>query len=100
MREYKEIRCHELKTLIEHFEDVTNRSKKAELRKNDRDFRIGDFLLLKEWDGESYTGYWFLARITHVLIGSDYVQKGHAMLSFEMQAGHYRETRSYDQRSS
>lgn len=79
-----EVRCHELKTLREYFRAIKNRTKKAELRKTDRDFMIGDFMLLKEWVGEQFTGDWVLARITHILDGSHYVHEGYALLSFEV----------------
>ena len=41
---------HELKTWPEFFTETRSGRKKFELRRNDRDFRVGDQLLLKEWD--------------------------------------------------
>lgn len=46
----------ELKIMPEYFEAVRTERKTFELRKNDRGYMIGDTLILKEWDGEKYTG--------------------------------------------
>ena len=50
---------HELKTWPECFWDIVNRRKTFEVRKNDRNFRIGDRLELLEFDPETnkYTGF-------------------------------------------
>ncbi|MFA5381985.1 MAG: DUF3850 domain-containing protein [Candidatus Micrarchaeia archaeon] len=47
---------HSLKTWPEFFQLTLNGKKKFELRRNDRDYRVGDELLLKEWDPEVYRG--------------------------------------------
>jgi len=47
---------HELKTLPEYFEAVNEGVKTFEIRKNDRNYQVNDFLLLKEFDGTNYTG--------------------------------------------
>lgn len=47
---------HVLKILPEYFNDVANLNKQFELRKDDRDYQIGDFLLLKEFADGEYTG--------------------------------------------
>ena len=46
---------HELKILPEYFDAVARREKTFEIRKNDRGFKVGDYLTLKEQDGEQYT---------------------------------------------
>lgn len=40
---------HALKTLPEYFEAVWENKKTFELRKNDRDFKVGDYLAFNEW---------------------------------------------------
>lgn len=47
----------ELKTWPEYFEDL-NRGKTFEIRKDDREFKVRDFIILKEWvpEREIYTG--------------------------------------------
>jgi ASC-1-like (ASCH) protein len=41
---------HELKTLTKYFHAVVSGNKNFELRKNDRDFKVGDILMLKEFN--------------------------------------------------
>ena len=41
-------KTHELKILPEQFWSVVAGHKKAELRKNDRDFKVGDTIILWE----------------------------------------------------
>lgn len=47
---------YDLKILPKYYEDVRNGKKEFEIRKNDRDYKINDVLLLREFDGEKYTG--------------------------------------------
>lgn len=57
---------HDLKIGPFFFSAVSGGQKKAEFRENDRDFKCGDFLRLREWDGE-YTGSELMVVITHIL---------------------------------
>lgn len=47
---------HELKIYPDYFEDVVGRKKDFEIRRLDRDYKVGDTLVLNEWDGKQYTG--------------------------------------------
>jgi hypothetical protein len=46
---------HELKTLPEHFANAKSKLKPFEIRRDDRGFKVGDKVILREWD-QSY-GY-------------------------------------------
>jgi hypothetical protein len=85
---------HELKTWPEHFSEIVAGRKNFELRRNDRDFKVGDELLLREYwyqycnpDGsskEGYSGRILHRRIDYVLdsYGAVYgVEKGYVILS-------------------
>lgn len=62
---------HELKIWPEFFASILNGTKTFEVRKNDRDFKIGDRILLREYepDTNTYTGDNLLISITYVLHG-------------------------------
>lgn len=78
---------HELKTLPQYFNDVESYVKKFEIRKNDRDFKLGDFLELKEWDdkAEQYTGRKISRCISYILKGGKLgLKRGYCILGLEM----------------
>lgn len=58
---------HELKTIQPYFDEVVHRKKPFELRKDDRDYLIGDTLKLKEWTGKKFTGQYVEYKITYIL---------------------------------
>ncbi|EKE9396612.1 DUF3850 domain-containing protein, partial [Listeria monocytogenes] len=49
-------KTHELKILSEYFWDIAEGRKTFEIRKNDRNFQVGDYLILKEFKEEKHTG--------------------------------------------
>ncbi|MBO1298936.1 MULTISPECIES: DUF3850 domain-containing protein [Enterococcus] len=72
---------HELKILPEHFEAVTSGRKQFEIRKNDGDYKVGDRLYLREWNGENFTGDSYKAEVTYI---TDYAQKdGYVVMGIE-----------------
>jgi len=60
---------HELKTWNKYFELIASGQKPFELRKNDRDFLVGQELLLREYNPQThtYTGRTLRRKITCVL---------------------------------
>jgi hypothetical protein len=59
---------HELKTWPGPFQATWNGLKLFEFRKNDRDFKVGDTLLLREYDPYiGYTGREIITKITYIL---------------------------------
>ena len=57
---------HELKIAPQWFKEVDEGRKKAEVRRFDRDYRVGDLLILREWEDE-YTRRETAVEITHIL---------------------------------
>lgn len=49
-------KVHELKILPKWFDDVASEKKNFEIRRADRDFKVGDILVLKEYERGRYTG--------------------------------------------
>ena len=58
---------HELKIYPQYFEDVISGKKKFEIRKNDRKYRVGDILILKEWDNIKYSGREAKAEVIYLI---------------------------------
>ncbi|EAK9780846.1 ASCH/PUA domain-containing protein [Listeria monocytogenes] len=64
-------KTHELKILSEYFWDIAEGRKTFEIRKNDRDFQVGDTLILLEWD-DMDTGLYTVVEVVYM---TDYEQK-------------------------
>ena len=58
---------HRLKTIQPFFQEIKERKKNFELRLNDRDFQIGDTVVLEEWTGKCYTGDGVTRKIKYIL---------------------------------
>ncbi|WP_101696660.1 DUF3850 domain-containing protein [Clostridium minihomine] len=72
-------RVHELKIRPEYFGSVDMGLKPFEVRKDDRGFSAGDFLILKEWSN-GYTGHEVRVAITYILRESCYVRPGYIIM--------------------
>ena len=57
----------EKKILPEFFEAVVRGDKTFEVRKDEDDVQVGDTIILREWDGTSYTGRWTHVYVSYVL---------------------------------
>lgn len=76
---------HKLKIKSEHFSAVINKTKTAEIRYNDRNYQVGDILILNEIDSlGNFTGNNCAVIVTHILDDNQYLQTGYVMLSFRM----------------
>ncbi|GEO68048.1 ASCH/PUA domain-containing protein [Levilactobacillus spicheri] len=65
---------HELKIQPDYFKAVFMGTKTFEIRKNDRGYKVGDMLILKEWvpENKRYTGKIVARKVTYI---TDYQQK-------------------------
>lgn len=57
----------EKKVLPEYYKGIRTHKKMFEIRKDDDNIRPGDILVLREWDGEKYTGGLTRREVTAVL---------------------------------
>jgi len=76
---------HALKTTPKYFEDVISGKKPFEVRKNDRDFRVCDYVALNEYDidkpeRERYSGRSALLQISYILDNAEYCKDGYVVL--------------------
>lgn len=77
---------HELKCTPEHWPYYKTGVKNNSMRWNDRNFAVGDIVILKLWEDERFvTGEVVVKRITHVLHDFDFkpMPKGYCIISLE-----------------
>ena len=78
---------HELKSWPSQFQAMWTGLKRAEFRRDDRGYEVGDLLELREWDPgrQQYTGFQLTARVTHLVRGPELeVPAGFVVLSIEV----------------
>lgn len=78
---------HTLKTDFGLMPDIRNRIKTFDVRKNDREFKVGDTLLLHGWNKktEKYTDQKIKVEVTYILPGGQYgIQKGFVVLAIKV----------------
>lgn len=78
---------HELKILPEYFEQVIKGYKPFEVRKDDRDYKLWDCLVLREYENGEYTGNYTSKTITYILGREEnekqYVAEGYVILGIK-----------------
>jgi len=62
---------------------VENGVKPFEVRYNDRDYKVGDLLVLEEFADGEYTGRKMRYEITYVLSDPEYVKEGYVILGIK-----------------
>lgn len=78
---------HELKTRSEYFKETFNKNKMFECRYDDRDFQVGDIVILKEWDeGMGYSGREIRGEITYILDKFAGLNEGWVVLSIKIKS--------------
>jgi hypothetical protein len=89
-REYHQLidikSTHDLKTWPSAFEPINNEDKLFEIRKNDRDFKVGDRLNLHEWNPESetYSGRVISCKVKYISYGPAWeIPIGYCVMSIE-----------------
>lgn len=88
---------HILKTLNPHFEAVWGQRKMFEIRKNDRGYRVGDYLFLGEYnlDTCTFTGRMVEVQVTYIYEPDDNVgglEEGYIIMGFRNVASGYIQT--------
>ena len=75
-------KVHELKIRPEYYNPVSNGTKTFEVRRDDRNFITGDFLILREYveQQKRYTGREVQVAVTYILRDSCYVRSGYVIM--------------------
>ena len=78
-------KIHQLKILPKYFQSVLSGEKTFEVRKDDRNFQLGDIVVLDEFDDIScsFTGNYVGVRITYILRDSEFCKSGYCIFSFK-----------------
>ena len=78
-------KTHYLKTWPEYFQAMKSGKKTFEIRKNDRDYEVGDTLVLQEYYPESkwYTGDEIQREVTYLLAEMPFVPEGYVCMAVE-----------------
>ena len=74
---------HELKTWPEYFQAVKYGFKNFEIRENDRDYKMGDILELREWEPKTgqYSGDKLIKRVNYIMHGPGFgLKKGFGVM--------------------
>lgn len=81
---------HELKCYSQYFQRICTGQKTFEIRKNDRDFQVGDILCLKEYDEKTgYPDYGPDQRRAEITYMTDYAQQpGYVVLGIKLLENH------------
>lgn len=74
---------HEIKILPKYFEEVQSGRKTFEYRKDDRGYKVGDIIKLKEYlpETDTFTGNSLEAEITYILKGELNIPTDYAIMS-------------------
>lgn len=75
---------HLLKIRPEFYDEVVNRTKKTEIRYNDRNYCIGDILILWLYADNEHKKSFAICRITHILDDVRYMKEGFVALSITL----------------
>lgn len=75
------MKTHKLKIQPEYYDALLLGIKTFDIRKNDRDFKVGDILKLSEFKDGVYTGGSYMAKIIYI---TDYAQQdGYVVMGIE-----------------
>ena len=88
---FNERRKIEKKILPEFYKEVRTHRKTFEIRKDEDNIDVGDILVLREWDGEKYTGSMTRREVTYVLRNAEEygLKEGYCIIGFHSVGWNY-----------
>lgn len=76
-------KVHCVKILPENFDNVLSKKMSFQIRKDDREYKLGDCMYLQEFV-EDYTGRSLPVKINHILKESEGLRDGYVLLNIEV----------------
>lgn len=78
------MKTHELKIKPQYFWDIVCNIKTFEVRKNDRNFEVGDIITLREFENGKLTGKTINVEIVYILNDEEYCKESYVVLGFRL----------------
>jgi hypothetical protein len=78
---------HYLKTDSKFFADIAAKRKKFEIRRDDRNYQMGDLLILGELKGKTLSGWCIKCHVSYVLESSDFpdgIKEGYVIMGIDV----------------
>lgn len=80
---------HKLKIIPKYFKEIVDGNKNFEVRKNDRNYKIGDTLILKEYDPikKNFTGNYAKTTVMYILKDKDFpigIKEGYCIMGIHL----------------
>lgn len=76
---------HDLKCIDPYFDEIVEGIKTFELRRDDREYQVGDVLILRHYYPkiDRYSGRFIIARVSYILRGETWLQPGYVAMSIQ-----------------
>ena len=74
---------HELKIRKEYYEAILSGKKTFEIRKDDRPFHEGDYLMLKVYENNTFTGEKIICKVSYIYRG-ELCKEGYCVMSIDV----------------
>lgn len=78
------MKVHNLKIKPQYFWNIVCDIKTFEVRKNDRNFEVGDIITLREFENGKFTGKSINVEIIYILNDKEYCKEGYVVLGFKL----------------
>ena len=78
------MKVHNLKIKPQYFWDIVCDIKTFEVRKNDRNFEVGDIITLRKFENDKFTGKSINVEIIYILNDKEYCKEGYVVLGFKL----------------
>lgn len=78
---------HELKILPIYYEAILRGEKTFEVRKDDRPYKVGDTLVLKETAAHGFSGRESTVKVTYIIRDNNYVKDGFCIMGIKIIRG-------------